>query len=319
MQLRALSVWTCLFLTACICFPSVAQEPAPRPGKVLIERLIAIAEAGRLTDSSFVGNTLRMAFTGQLSTMEPFARTCAPGYTKQATTVRSYTPASDLGPTSFGRPSIVRPGFGLINSQPAEISGPTKIIYYVSENHDCSGYVQSGNDIDANLDIGPLSTYDCISPVKLLGWFPKIVRGYATDGAEVYYYQSHNTDSNGSTLSFNSFFGTQCILGIRLTQRSSDSTHYRAAKQRQEACMLPHEEQFCRIHSPFGWGDGDVQDEMAAFAVKQCGALDKFLASTRMSATPINQSTPPEEGDPNKSTPCSRVHAALQQHRQSRK
>lgn len=77
--------------------------------------------------------------------------------------------------------------------------------------------------------------------------------------------------------------------------------------------MLPHEEQFCRIHPPFGWGDGDVQDEMAAFAVKQCGTLDKFLASTPKNAKPINQRPIPY--DPYKSTPCSRVQAALLQQR----
>ena len=296
---------------------ALAEKATTRPGKLLIERLIAIAESGRLTDPRYVGGVLQAKFTSRVAMMEPFARNCAPGYTKRQSKITYFDAASDLQPTLFGRPSLTRPGFGIINSEPAEISGETKIRYHVSDNYDCSGYVQSGNDIEADLVISPLATYDCVSTGELLGWFPGVKQGDATDGALVYYYESAKTKRNGIGLSFTSFVGTPCLLSLSLSQRPKDSLRYQAAKQKQEACMLPHEERFCRSHPPFRWGDGDIQDDMASYAVRQCGALDKFLAKTPRNARPTTHNEPFEAYDP-ESTPCSRVSAHLRGHNRSK-
>lgn len=285
-------------------------EPARRPGRQLVQTLITLADSGRLTDPAYVSQLLGMAFTAHVSTQEPFAHNCAPGYRMRPSVITSHDPIR-LDPTPFGKPSITRPGFGVINSEPAEISGPTQVHYFLSENHDCSGYVQSNNELTAQLDIGPLSTYDCIAPGEIEYWFPKIVRGYATDGAEIYYYESEASHRTGSTLIFRGFAMTECLLSVSLAQSPSDSLHYQAAKQKQAECMLPHEAAFCRSHAPFGWGDGDIQDEMAAYAVRQCGALDKFLALTPANARPIDTPLPPGTVDPQQSTPCSRINAML--------
>jgi hypothetical protein len=309
-----------LFLSLLLLSQSaIAEKLATRPGKILVERLIAIGESGRLADWSYVGGVLQAKFTSRVAMMEPFARNCAPGYAKRQTKVTYFDAASGLQPTPFGRSSITRPGFGIINSEPAEISGETKIRYYVSENHDCSGYVQSSNDIEADLEISPLSTYDCISAGELLEWFPDARQGDATDGALVYYYESARTKQNGTELSFTSFVATPCLLSLRLSQRPRDTLRYQAAQQKQEACMLPHEERFCRSHPPFGWGAGDIQDEMASYAVRQCGTLDKFLTDTPKNARPTNHDEPFEAYDPDKSTPCSRVSARLRGQNRSRK
>ncbi len=299
-----------LLLLLALCQSAIAEKPTPRPGRILVERLIAIAESGRLTDSRYVEAVLQANFTSNVAMVEPFARNCALGYTKRQTRVTRFDAASGLQSTPFGRSSLTVPGFGFLNSKPTEVSGETKIRYYVSENHDCSGYVQSSNDIEADLEIGPLSTYDCISARELLGWFPRIRQIDATDGALVYYYESARTRRNGVALSLSSFVATPCLLDVRLSQRSRDTSRYQAAKQKQEACMLPHEERFCRSHPPFGWGAGDIEDEMASFAVRQCGTLDKFLTSTPKNAQPTNYGEP-FEADPDKSTPCSRVSAVL--------
>jgi hypothetical protein len=47
---------------------------------------------------------------------------------------------------------------------------------------------------------------------------------------------------------------------------------------------------------------------MASYAVRQCGALDKFIADTPENARLRETPTPVEQGV---STPCSRVRARL--------
>ncbi|RYG90188.1 MAG: hypothetical protein EON59_00210 [Alphaproteobacteria bacterium] len=169
--------------------------------------------------------------------------------------------------------------------------------------------MQSRNDVEASLQIGPLSSYDCITDAELKNWFPSVRQLDATDGALFYQYESKQADRNGTALSFTSSWGSPCILGVTLTQRSSDLPKYKAAMQRQEACMLPHMDAFCRSHPPFDWGAGDVQDQMANYAVRQCGVLDKFIAETPKSARPRERAIALERGI---STPCSRVRAKLE-------
>jgi hypothetical protein len=232
-----------------------------------------------------------------------------PGYVRKPTEVVYHTSKAPMSSTPSGRSPITVPGSSHLSPSPTVVSGPAKVSYYVARYHDCSGYVQSGNDVEASLQIGPLSSYDCISAAELTSWFPRIRQIDATDGALFYHYESKRTDRNGTSLSFTSSWGSPCILGVTLTQRSSDLPRYKAAMQRQEACMLPHMDAFCRSHPPFDWGAGDVQDEMARYAVRQCGSLDKFIAETPGSARPHEPLIAIEQGI---STPCSRVRAKLE-------
>ena len=304
-----LRIWTLLAL-ALLCQVAASSAPAAqeRPGRQLIRHLKAIADAGRLTDAAFVGKTLGMRFTGRSERSSPIAGTCAPGLTKRdgVTTFYTESPGLALQATQFGRASIVRPGFGTINSESGTVSGTTRLTYYVTENHDCSGYISASNAVVADLSIGPISTYDCITPGELRGWLPQAQDAYATDGAIVSYY----TGKNGAVITFNFFVGTPCLLAVSFRQDPADTPRYRAAAQDQAACMLPHEAKFCAAHAPFDWGAGDVQDEMARFAVAKCGSFDAFLKRTRPSARP-RESLLAVEADPGRSTPCSMVQARL--------
>jgi hypothetical protein len=300
----ALLVWSLFGISGSV----PAQTLAPRPGQVLIQRLIAIAESGKATDASYVGAVLQLDFSSRAETMAPFSTSCAPGYQKKPTDVVYHTAAQPLPLTQSGRSPVTVPGFGNPSPSQTIVSGPAKVSYFVIRFHDCSGYVQSSNDVEATLDIGPLSAYDCITTAELNFWFPRTQQLDATDGALVYYYGSKQTERNGASLTFTSSVGAPCLMGVTLTQRSSDVPRHQAARQRQESCMLPHMEAFCRSHPPFDWAAGDVQDEMASYAVRQCGALDKFIAGTPENARLRETPTPVEQGV---STPCSRVRARL--------
>lgn len=295
-------VWTLTLLAlGTLASAPSARETTPPAGKRLVERLITIADAGAVADPARVGKLLGTGFTVQVSTQEPFAMTCAPGYSKHDSRIVHYT----VAPTPPSADAL---------------PGLASLLYLVTEHHDCSGYVQSGNDIDAELQIAPRAAGLCLTGNELMEWFKGITQGYATDGGLVYYYRSDRSARNGVMLSFLASVDNPCV-GIVLYQRAGDTLRHRVAKQSQYACMLPHEAAFCRAHAPFDWAAGDVQDEMANYAVQRCGALDRFIALTPKTVRPSDLDEPDPSAmseaalDPHASTPCSRVEAAIRHRR----
>jgi len=83
-----------------------------------------------------------------------------------------YTSMESLPSTPSARPPITVPGSSHVSPSPTVVSGPAKVSYQMARYHDCSGFVRSGNDVEANLQNGRLSSYDCINDVELTSVVP---------------------------------------------------------------------------------------------------------------------------------------------------
>ena len=141
--------WTVAALLVCFSLLRIggsvpAQAVAPRPGQALIERLIAIAESGKVTDAAYVEAAIQLEFTSRTEQIDPLGITCAPGYHKKPTEVVYHTAKQALPSTASGRSPITVPGSSHLSPSPTVVSGPAKVSYYVARYHDCSGFVQSG-------------------------------------------------------------------------------------------------------------------------------------------------------------------------------
>ena len=301
-------------VAALVLLLSLSAAPVPRPGQVLIARVKALVDSGRLADPALVAQTLHMRFdvrsqrSPSFEAQASYPIDCAIGLRRRDDLVNFYTPtsATALRPAPFGRALSAHGAAPIGSPPPVAVSDAPHLTYLIATEHDCTGYIRLNEETRAELQIGPLNSLDCISDEDLHAWLPAVQRGYATDGAEVSHYENRRA---GLLASFDSAAGSPCLLSLSIRQEPRLIPRYQAAKQRQRACMVPHRIEFCRRHPPFGWGDGDVQSDMDSYAARACGTLDSFFAHTPVGAQPRDVSLAPE--DPQHSTPCSRAEAEL--------
>lgn len=289
----------------------VSAAPAPRPGQVLIARLQVLADSGRMGDPDFVARTMGVTFSpADEQSTPPIMAPCAPGLTALPwhSVTRHPDPAIAPKPTPFGRARMAVPAFTI--NPGGKVAGKPALTYAVRTEHDCTGYVSLATEQTAEISFGPMSTYDCVTPDELRQWVPAATYQQGSDGAENWSYRNNRT---GARISFDFFAFTPCMLSIDVEQAPRLTPRYAAARRRQQLCMVPHQAAFCRRHAPFGWGDGDVQGEMDAFAERRCGTLDSFYARTP--ASPREVSMPPALSRAGSATPCARIEAALGERR----
>jgi hypothetical protein len=262
-------------------FGSSPPPPASGRAEWLIGRIKALTDAGVLYEPDKVARTLSLTFRASTpETRQPFSN-CTNPYDSSWDTI-NYTPQerSWYGATPEGISYMHRPGFA-INSP--VIMGDPKFAYTVSAHKSCTGRAEPKEYTEAKIDFSYVSGYVCITPQTLSKVLPEARYVYATDGAAPYYYTGKFDDKSKATAEFDFFAGTQCMIGVTITQSDKSGKRFLRAQALFQQCRRKADHDYCATHESFSWGEGDKIGAMDDFAVESCGTVNSYFQKEPLS------------------------------------
>lgn len=273
---RVALIVVCAFCTAML-LPARAQnvqagssEAKAEPVQFLLEKVKEIADQGALFEPDKVARIMDLRF--QQVTAENIKQ---PPDCSAEVAFRSFMNTTiTVDGQSWYRPLPTGAGnmpVGGMFVPPGAKTGDAKFGYHVSHAQKCTDVLGLLDETTATMDLSGLPSYACVKVADIKKAMPAATYAMGTDGMSAVHYRGLLNDDSATTVTFDLNWGNSCALGIRIEQNRTHGLRFQRALAKYEQCARPAEQQFCHAHAPFGWGDGQTQNEMLRYANKVCG------------------------------------------------
>ncbi|WP_159998461.1 hypothetical protein [Roseomonas sp. 18066] len=246
-----------------------ALDPAARKAWFMTQ-LAGLLPSG-LADPREVGQRLALDLSGTaLQRVAPGAD-CRNPYDARSRLQLALTPTPAwYAALPGGMQGETIPGF-MIN--PPSVIGAPAIAYRRDDIQHCSGRDKPMAWRESELSFQNLPAFACVDADDIRAAFPRAAFTMATDGVSLWSAAQEGAGGEATRVTFSFRAGMRCALGARLQSSPLLGARFARAGNAFRRCRVASDRAFCAGRPGFGWGDGEVIDQMDDAATAACGTI----------------------------------------------
>ena len=250
-----------------------------------------------LDDPQAVGQRLALDLSGTPVQRVAPGQDCRNPYDARSQWQLALTPASAwYVAMPGGMQGRTIPGFTI---NPPSVIGAPAVAYRRDDIAHCSGRDKPMAWRESELSFGHLPAFACVTADDIRARLPGAGFTLATDGVSLWTATAEGADGSATRLSFTYRAGIPCAVAARMQTSPLLGARFARACNAFRRCRIASDRAFCAGRPAFGWGDGEVIDQMDDAATAACGTIASLYAHN----LPEGPETAPLERM-SRATPC---------------